>query len=154
MIILDFNFLEKTNSLVLVGIFSAIILFQITAPWYLRQDLPKFVLWEGMWSLKIFCNLWLCIALFAGLYYFQGMFTRITPNLITICQVRVNERIVEIQQSIFIQVVSSFNNNSNTSRNFAWNVVDMILPCKFIVYCYRHWLSDGNFGWVNMLCAD
>ena len=64
------------------------------------------------------------------------MFTRISPNLITICQVRVNERIVETQQSIFIQVFSSFNNNSNTSRNFAWNVVDMILPCKFIVYDY------------------
>ena len=44
--------------------------------------------------------------------------------------------IVETQQSIFIQVFSSFNNNSNTSRDFAWNVIDMILPCKFIVYDY------------------
>ena len=45
--ILDFKFLEKTNSLVLVGIFSAIILFQITAPWYLRQDFPKSFLGGG-----------------------------------------------------------------------------------------------------------
>ena len=67
---------------------------------------------------------------------FKVCFTCISPYLITICQVGVNERIVETQQSIFIQVFSSFNDNSNTSRDFAWNVVDMILPCKFIVYDY------------------
>ena len=69
---------------------------------------------------------------------FKVCFICISRYLITICHVRVNGRIVETKQSIFIQVFLSFNNNSNTSSDFAWKVVDMILPCKLIVYDYSN----------------
>ena len=60
----DFIFLANRWSLALMSISCFRILFQIRAPWYLKEAFPRFVLTEGTWHWSVCLVLWAWILLF------------------------------------------------------------------------------------------
>ena len=77
----------------------------------------------------------------------------ISPYMVTIYQIWVYKRIVQIPQGTGTLELKCFNDDTNPIWNFWWNVRDMMLPFEFVVYDDTHKFSFRylwNFFSINL----